>query len=193
MGELSRPGSSRTTIPSSAASTKFLSTKVSFWERCGIGIYLPLLQGQIERVLLDAIKAFGSVEVERGVAPTSLVIDEQSLEDSQAYPIQLTLRHLTEEEIAESPNFPTPALGDFGINPGDEKELERKTMGREGTKEVVRAKYVFGCDGARSWTRKQIGIKLVGEGKDPLWGAADIVPITDFRKSTSQRFVIGMS
>lgn len=144
-----------------------------------------MCEGQIERVLLDAIKDLGNVEVERGVAPTELQIDDQSLQDPQAYPVQLTLRHLTEEEIAESPSVPVPTPGTFGINPGDEKELERKPTGKEGTEEVVHAKYVFGCDGARSWTRKQIGTRLVGEGKDALWGAVDIIPVTDFRKCDS--------
>ncbi|KAB2569324.1 Phenol hydroxylase [Lasiodiplodia theobromae] len=168
-------------------------------EPCGVASdYYPELsrfhqvlinQGQIERTLLDAIKDLGNVEVERGVAPTELQIDEQNLQDPQAYPVQLTLRHLTEEEIAESPAAPVPTPGAFGINPGDEKELERKPTGKEGTEEVVHAKYVFGCDGARSWTRKQIGIKLVGEGKDSLWGAVDIVPVTDFPDLRVRSFV----
>ncbi|KAK0622165.1 Phenol hydroxylase [Lasiodiplodia hormozganensis] len=168
-------------------------------EPCGVASdYYPELsrfhqvlinQGQIERTLLDAIKDLGNVEVERGVAPTKLQIDEQNLQDPQAYPVQLTLRHLTEEEMAESPTVPVPTPGAFGINPGDEKELERKPTGKEGTEEVVHAKYVFGCDGARSWTRKQIGIKLVGEGKDSLWGAVDIVPVTDFPDLRVRSFV----
>lgn len=175
----------QTTTQSSAAFTRFSSTKVGSPIRRCTNMYLPMCEGQIERTLLDAIKDLGNVEVERGVAPTKLQIDEQSLQDPRAYPVQLTLRHLTEEEIAEWSTVPVPTPGAFGINPGDEKELERKTTGKEGTEEVVHAKYVFGCDGARSWTRKQIGVKLVGEGKDALWGAVDIVPVTDFRKCYS--------
>lgn len=182
MAKLSPPESPQIIIQSSAASIRFLSTKVSLSISCCVGIGLLVRKGQIERVLLDAIKAFGGVEVERGIAPTGLQIDEESLENPQAYPVRLTLRHLTEQEIAELPKVSVPAAGDFGINPGDEKELERRTTSKEGTEEVVHAKYVFGCDGARSWTRKQIGVTLAGEGKDPLWGAADVIPVTDFRK-----------
>ena len=29
--------------------------------------------------------------------------------------------------------------------------------------EIVRAKFVIGCDGAHSWTRKELGIELEGE------------------------------
>jgi 2-polyprenyl-6-methoxyphenol hydroxylase-like FAD-dependent oxidoreductase len=29
--------------------------------------------------------------------------------------------------------------------------------------ETVRAKYVIGCDGAHSWTRRNLGIKMQGE------------------------------
>lgn len=29
--------------------------------------------------------------------------------------------------------------------------------------EVVSAKYLIGCDGAHSWTRRTLGIKMIGE------------------------------
>ncbi|KKY14233.1 putative phenol 2-monooxygenase [Diplodia seriata] len=140
--------------------------------------------GQIERTLLDAIKSLSNVRVERGVAPTRLHLDShhESADDPRAHPVAVTLRHLTEAEMPRASVVPQP--GSFGVNPGDEAELEREPMGKEGAEEVVRAKYVLGCDGARSWTRRQVGIELVGEGRDALWGAADGVPDvdTDFRE-----------
>jgi phenol 2-monooxygenase len=41
---------------------------------------------------------------------------------------------------------------------------------------------MIGCDGAHSWTRRQIGSELQGEPTDFIWGVLDIVPITDFRE-----------
>lgn len=46
--------------------------------------------------------------------------------------------------------------------------------------QTVKAKYVIGCDGAHSWTRSQLGIKMNGEQTDFVWGVIDIIPITNF-------------
>lgn len=53
-------------------------------------------------------------------------------------------------------------------------------------RERIKAKYVVGCDGAHSWTRRQLGFQMEGEQTDFVWGVIDLVPITDFRES---RFV----
>ncbi|CCO32415.1 Phenol 2-monooxygenase [Rhizoctonia solani AG-1 IB] len=49
-----------------------------------------------------------------------------------------------------------------------------------GQTETVRAKYVIGCDGAHSWTRSQLGIEMVGETSDQVWGLVDAYVDTDF-------------
>ncbi len=41
---------------------------------------------------------------------------------------------------------------------------------RTGTQETIRAKYVVGCDGARSWLRKYLNIGFVGDLTDSTWG-----------------------
>ncbi|MDO4918998.1 FAD-binding monooxygenase [Kocuria sp.] len=57
----------------------------------------------------------------------------------------------------------------------------RYTAGpREGEERTVRAKYVFGCDGASSGVRKAIGRKLEGKGANHAWGVMDVVANTDF-------------
>lgn len=45
---------------------------------------------------------------------------------------------------------------------------------------TVRAKYVVGCDGARSVVRKLIGRSLRGEAANQAWGVMDILAVTDF-------------
>lgn len=62
----------------------------------------------------------------------------------------------------------------------DTDDLIRKSKGKEGTTETVRAKYMIGCDGAHSWTRRQLGFHMEGEQTDFIWGVLDIVPITNF-------------
>jgi phenol 2-monooxygenase len=58
--------------------------------------------------------------------------------------------------------------------------LERLDPSHEGQTETVRARYVVGCDGARSAVRKSIGRALHGESANHAWGVMDVLPVTDF-------------
>lgn len=49
-----------------------------------------------------------------------------------------------------------------------------------GKQETVQAKYVVGCDGARSTVRQSISQKLKGEAARQLWGVMDVLVVTDF-------------
>ena len=46
--------------------------------------------------------------------------------------------------------------------------------------ETVKAKYVVGCDGARSSVRTAIGKELVGDALNQAWGVMDVLLNTDF-------------
>lgn len=52
----------------------------------------------------------------------------------------------------------------------------------EGTSEtrVVKARYVVGCDGARSEVRQSLGLSLHGDSANQAWGVMDVLPVTDF-------------
>ncbi|SFR45323.1 FAD-dependent monooxygenase [Litoreibacter janthinus] len=50
----------------------------------------------------------------------------------------------------------------------------------DGTTETIRARYVVGCDGARSVVRKSMGHDLKGESARQLWGVMDVLAVTDF-------------
>lgn len=53
--------------------------------------------------------------------------------------------------------------------------------GLGGTQDAkVRARYVVGCDGARSTVRRSIGKQLRGDSANQAWGVMDILAITDF-------------
>lgn len=58
--------------------------------------------------------------------------------------------------------------------------LERTSRGREGEMQTVRARYVVGCDGARSSVRQAIGGALHGDAAHQAWGVMDILAVTDF-------------
>jgi phenol 2-monooxygenase (NADPH) len=49
-----------------------------------------------------------------------------------------------------------------------------------GDASTVRARYVVGCDGARSRTRSAIGRELFGDATNESWGVMDVLAVTDF-------------
>ncbi|KAG8631733.1 hypothetical protein KVT40_000873 [Elsinoe batatas] len=59
------------------------------------------------------------------------------------------------------------------------REPEEKDDG-EGRRETIRAKYVVGCDGARSAVRSSLGLALEGDSANQMWGVMDIICKTTF-------------
>ncbi|MBI3532597.1 MAG: FAD-dependent monooxygenase [Burkholderiales bacterium] len=58
--------------------------------------------------------------------------------------------------------------------------MERTDAAHAGQIETVRARYVVGCDGARSAVRKSMGRELVGDAANQAWGVMDVLAVTDF-------------
>ena len=58
--------------------------------------------------------------------------------------------------------------------------LQRTDAEHAGQVEMVRARYVVGCDGARSAVRRSIGRHLVGDSANQAWGVMDVLAVTDF-------------
>ncbi|MFT4214975.1 MAG: FAD-dependent monooxygenase [Microbacterium sp.] len=58
--------------------------------------------------------------------------------------------------------------------------LRRTTGPDEGEELTIRAKYVVGCDGARSAVRRAIGQELKGDAANHAWGVMDVLAVTDF-------------
>jgi len=59
-------------------------------------------------------------------------------------------------------------------------QFERQDDGHKGELETIRAKYVVGCDGARSGVRQTMGLSLKGESANHAWGVMDMLVNTDF-------------
>ena len=137
----------------------------------------------------DAIANRSDIRVERGITPTSLKFDKSQAEDPDAFPITVQLKHLSEDEIESDP-IKSHSLDKNGLRLENgntqpisgqiDTDAKFKKSGKEGTIETVRAKYMLGCEGAHSWTRKQLGFQMEGENTDIVWGVMDIIPITDF-------------
>jgi phenol 2-monooxygenase len=78
-------------------------------------------------------------------------------------------------------------LLDLGIDPragfGDHAvtaNFERIEAAQSARVEMVKARYVVGCDGARSVVRKAIGRELHGDSANHAWGVMDVLAVTDF-------------
>ncbi len=92
------------------------------------------------------------------------------------------------EVAANSPSRLTPDYGwDFStLEVTDEGDypvkvtLVRSAGPDEGTERIVHAKYVVGCDGARSKVRASIGSTLAGDSANHAWGVMDVLANTDF-------------
>ena len=54
---------------------------------------------------------------------------------------------------------------------------DRRPTGETST---IRARYVVGCDGARSAIRTAIGRELIGDVTNEAWGVMDVLAVTDF-------------
>jgi phenol 2-monooxygenase len=162
-GQLQRTGSVPDTIPG-----------ISRWQQC------VLHQGRIEKAFLDSIQRHsdGKLAVERAVLPESLSIDEHAVDDPDAYPVTVEVRKLSEEEATPTQMGKSVPNGLFrsSLAPDDTPSSVVGT----GDRERIHAKYVIGCDGAHSWTRRQMGSKMEGDQTSFIWGVLDAVPITNF-------------
>jgi phenol 2-monooxygenase len=58
--------------------------------------------------------------------------------------------------------------------------LERVDPDHQGQIEKVSARYVVGCDGARSAVRQSLGLELKGDSANQAWGVMDVLAVTDF-------------
>ena len=58
--------------------------------------------------------------------------------------------------------------------------FERQDEGQSGEVEAIRARYVVGCDGARSAARQSIGLALKGDSANHVWGVMDVLVVSDF-------------
>jgi phenol 2-monooxygenase (NADPH) len=79
-------------------------------------------------------------------------------------------RRLTGLERAQDDTLDYPVTARF----------ERQDAGHTGEVDTIRARYVVGCDGARSGVRQSMGLALKGDSANHAWGVMDVLVVTDF-------------
>ncbi len=74
------------------------------------------------------------------------------------------------DELTTPGGADEPAVARFArVDPGHQDETE-----------TLRARYVVGCDGARSTVRRSMGLRLAGDAANQAWGVMDVLAVTDF-------------
>ena len=122
------------------------------------------------------LKTTGKVHVERDTLPEKLTIDRSITEKGDAYPVTIEIRHKEYDQDSSEVNSAEKSNG----APSNGIKTVQQTAKSERV-EIIKAKYLLGCDGGHSWTRRQVGLPLEGEQSDHVWGVIDIIPLTDFR------------
>ncbi len=67
--------------------------------------------------------------------------------------------------------------------------FERNDESQSPRLETVRARYIVGCDGARSTVRKNLSIALEGDSANKAWGVMDLLFVTDFPDIRVKSFI----
>jgi len=149
-----------------------------------------LHQGRLEQLFEELLEQSGRIKVERSVKTLQLRLDANALPSGKdaEYPVTLKVQH---HGRANTPVPTTGILSPLAAVSSDYFSLpvqgvpKPSSLSRANEVETIHAKYLIGCDGAHSWTRRQLGVVMKGENSDVVWGVMDIVPLTDFRKACS--------
>jgi phenol 2-monooxygenase len=97
---------------------------------------------------------------------------------------QARMQQFLLDHAARSPSRLRPDYGvEFvSLRVGEGERPVTATLRRVATGEelTVRARYLVGCDGARSAVRRAIGLEMRGDVANHAWGVVDVLAATDF-------------
>jgi phenol 2-monooxygenase len=95
---------------------------------------------------------------------------------NQARMLAYLLDHMARSASKSSPLYGFEACG-LDLDAGGPVTV---TLRHGDETSTIRARYVVGCEGARSGTRAAIGRELAGDATDEAWGVMDVLAVTDF-------------
>ncbi|KAF8189004.1 FAD binding domain-containing protein [Pholiota molesta] len=139
----------------------------------GLNIPVPSARYQYEVLArIDIIESIlGAQLLKNGVSPDYPVVPSSmaiSKSPDEEYPIQVNVSWL-DEDILKRNKLSQESRSDPALIEGIIKR-----------KDTISTKFVIGCDGGKSWTRKQLHIAMEGEQTDLKWGVIDFTPLTNF-------------
>ncbi|KAM0230070.1 hypothetical protein ACHAP5_011459 [Fusarium lateritium] len=131
-----------------------------------------LHQARIEHYLIEYVRKYSNIEVEYGIMLESLSIDPDMVE-GEGYPVSVVLRsrpRSDQKALAPADNasmdVPNGLYRSNLTTDATDALLQDAQTAQDTSTETVLAKYVVGCDGAHSWTRRQIGSVMEGDHTD---------------------------
>ena len=116
-------------------------------------------------------------DVEEGLSHMPHVI----LNQARVHDFYLDIMQRSASRLA--PHYARRLVGLARASDGDypvTARFERQDAGHLDDVETIRARYVVGCDGARSAVRQSIGRALQGDSANHAWGVMDVLVATDF-------------
>jgi phenol 2-monooxygenase len=131
--------------------------ETSFWKPDGADASRTVRHGRIQ-------------DVEDGLAPYPHVI----LNQARVHDFYLDIMRRSARRLV-----PDYGLKLMGLQIGGDGVAVR-LEGADGAEVGVKARYVVGCDGARSAVRQALGLSLQGDSANQAWGVMDVLAVTDF-------------
>lgn len=98
---------------------------------------------------------------------------------NQARMQQFLLEHAAKSASRLEADYGIEFVG-YEMDAASEHPVVATLRRADGSEFTVRAKYVVGCDGARSSVRRALGIHLQGDAANHAWGVMDVLANTDF-------------
>ncbi|KAK4184066.1 putative phenol 2-monooxygenase [Podospora australis] len=120
-----------------------------------------LQQSRVEHHMLQNLLSHENIDIQYNTTPIAIDVDTSCTHEADAYPVKVRLLRAKRSKSLVN------GAGD-------------NAHGSETFEETLLAKYVVGCDGAHSWLRKQLDVKLEGDLTDSVFGVVDFVPKSNF-------------
>ena len=105
-----------------------------------------------------------------------VVLNQARVHDMYLDVMRQSARRLEPDYSCSFVDLVVRECGDYPV----EVTLEHEDGAGNTRAEVVSARYVVGCDGARSRVRSAIGRTLEGDSANQAWGVMDVLAVTDF-------------
>lgn len=125
----------------------------------------------------NIVRGGRAVDDEHGISEfPHLIVNQARVLDYFAEVAQNSPSRLTPDYGWDFQSLEVTEEGDYPVK----VTLLRSAGEDAGTEKIVNAKYVIGCDGARSKVRSSIGATMAGDQANHAWGVMDVVASTDF-------------
>ncbi|KAK4671666.1 hypothetical protein QC764_607840 [Podospora pseudoanserina] len=139
-----------------------------------------LQQSRVEHHMLHNILSHDNIEIRYSTTPISVDVDTSCVHEADTFPVSVSLEKVTTN--TNTTNGDTTNGTNCHATNGHHINGQNGHQPNEhdAPSDMISAKYIVGCDGARSWLRKQLDVSLEGDLTDSVFGVVDMVPKSNF-------------